>query len=348
VHDRLPELQECLESLQSWRRAGCELIVVDDASSGDASEIAERYAARYFRTPWRNGPAAARNLGAGHAIGDILVFVDADVVVSPDALHVISTEFKKHPSLAALFGSYDDEPRCADFFSSFKNLLHHHVHQTSRPEAVTFWSGCGAIRKHAFEKVGGFNAAQYPEPSIEDIELGLRLVQQGETVRLVKGLRVKHLKEWTLASLVQTDVFQRAIPWTQLILRTGYIPQDLNLTWASQLSAALVAAMALLLVGLAAIAHGLLRWPLRGLAAALLLAASALLLLNLDLYRLFWRKRGARFTFGAIGTHWSYFLYSGAAFAFCCVAELFRAPFRSPAACSDLNELVKTRLNKRR
>jgi GT2 family glycosyltransferase len=333
VHNRLSELKECLESLQSWRTEGCELIVVDDASAENVATIAESYGARYFRTQRRQGPAGARNLGARHAVGEILVFLDADVLVSPNARHVIREEFDRHPGIAALFGSYDDEPRWVDFFSTFKNLLHHQVHQASKSEAVTFWSGCGAIRKRVFETVGGFNAVQYSTSSIEDIELGLRLIQQGEKVRLVKGLRVKHLKKWTFTSMVRTDIFQRAIPWTQLIVRTGYIPQDLNLTWVSRLSTALVAAMALLLSGSVGVAQRPL-WISRELATVAIFAASVVFL-NLDLYRLFWRKRGLRFTLGAIGTHWGYFLYSGAVFVFCCLVEVARAPFRSPTTQSD-------------
>src|SRR5690242_14137845 len=56
------------------------------------------------------GPAAARNDGARQARGDILVFVDADVRIHGDALTRIRTAFAADPSLAAVFGAYDDEP----------------------------------------------------------------------------------------------------------------------------------------------------------------------------------------------------------------------------------------------
>jgi hypothetical protein len=69
------------------------------------------------------------------------------------------------------------------------------------------------------------------------------------------------------------------------------MPQDLNLTWASRLSAALVAAIAVVTLDLAAKAHGLSRWSLRDL-AAIFVFASILLVLNLDLYRLFWHSLG--------------------------------------------------------
>jgi GT2 family glycosyltransferase len=338
VHDRLSELKECLTALQSWRTERSELILVDDASTGNVPEISARYGTRYFRMPRQQGPAAARNLGAKHAIGEILVFLDADVVVPANAMGIIREEFEQNPDLAALFGSYDDNPGCADFFSSFKTLLQHHVHQASNSEAVTFWSGCGAIRKKVFEAVGGFNADQYPNPSIEDIECGFRLLRQRHKVRLVKNLQVRHLKKWTLVSLVRTDIFQRAIPWSQLILRTGYLHNDLNLAWESRLSATLVAAVALLAVGLVSTLVRISSWPGAVLATVLALAVTSLLLLNRELYLVFLRKRGAVFVFLAIVAHWAYLFYCGATFVFCLVATLLRASFKPSVANSHLRD----------
>ncbi len=51
----------------------------------------------------------------------------------------------EEPDLAAVFGSYDDEPAAPNFLSQYKNLFHHFVHQQGSAEASTFWSGCGAI-----------------------------------------------------------------------------------------------------------------------------------------------------------------------------------------------------------
>ena len=56
--------------------------------------------------------------------------------------------------------------------AAFRNLLHHTVHCRSQGEVGSFWAGLGAVRRSAFETAGGFDAERYPEPSIEDIELG--------------------------------------------------------------------------------------------------------------------------------------------------------------------------------
>lgn len=329
VHNKPSELSQCLRALSECLGQPCELIVVDDQSTENISEIAGRYGARFFRTPQRGGPALARNIGAKHARGEILLFVDADVVVPRDTLNIVRQCFGEAPNLVALFGSYDDEPACTDFFSLYKNLMHHYVHQSSNPDAVTFWAGCGAVRRTAFETLGGFDTEKYPLSSIEDIELGVRLIRNNLKVRLVKRLQVKHLKKWSPRNLWQTDVFRRAVPWTRLILETHSMPNQLNLTWTSRASAVLVATLVAftgdLIVRLCLGPAG----RESKVAIAALLNAILLLLMNRGLYRFFYRKRGLMFAIGAVLMHWVYLFYSAAAFALCWVAEPFRVRMRS-------------------
>jgi hypothetical protein len=96
---------------------------------------------------------------------------------------------------------------------------------------------------------------------MEDVELGVRLRQAGQRIRLCPEVQAKHLKRWTLASLWHTDIFARAIPWTRLILRQGRLSCDLNLNWRSRLSA--LGAWALLACTLPVLALGG-RQPSRG------------------------------------------------------------------------------------
>ncbi len=91
----------------------------------------------------------------------------------------------------------------------------------------------------------GFDES-YERPAIEDIELGYRLRMAGRKVLLDKGLQVKHLKRWTFWGLVKTDVLDRGIPWTELILRDRCMPNDLNLELSQRVSVAL----AFLLLGI--------------------------------------------------------------------------------------------------
>ncbi len=246
VYNGEAELELCLGALRLSRTAPLEILVVDDGSTDGSRDVALRHGARLLTTGAQSGPARARNMGAMEARGEILFFLDADVVASPDSVGRVHDAFEADPALDALIGSYDDDPAARDFLSQYKNLMHCFVHQSALEQASTFWSGCGAIRRDVFLAHSGFDVS-YARPAIEDIELGYRLSRAGRRMMLDKLLRVKHLKRWTFWNLLKTDVLDRGIPWTELILRDRNMPNDLNL----QLSQRISVALAFVCVGLA-------------------------------------------------------------------------------------------------
>jgi glycosyltransferase involved in cell wall biosynthesis len=279
-----------------------EVIVVDDASTDGSGAVAARMGVRVLTLPTNRGPAAARNYGARHASGDILFFVDADVVVAPGALERVATAMTMRPEVAAIFGSYDAHPAADGLVSRYKNLLHHFVHQQGAEEGSTFWAGCGAVRRAVFEAMHGFDQERFPYPSIEDIELGYRLRQAGYRILLDPALQGTHLKRWTLGDLLWTDVVRRAAPWSRLILEGRGLVDDLNLRRDQRLSAALVG------LGTLCLALALLRpWLLTVSAGALLGVA----LLNRRLYRFLAKHGGPGFVVMSVLLHWLYYLYSG-------------------------------------
>ncbi len=307
VHNACGELVHCLRALGEGERLADEIIVVDDASTDDSARVAHECGARVLGLPDKaHGPAVARNRGAAVATGDLVVFLDADVVVHPDTLALIEGQFNSSPEVAALFGSYDDHPTEPGVISRYYNLRHHWTHQHGTPEASTFWSGCGAIRRAIFVQVGGFDES-YARPSVEDIALGRSLRLAGHRIRLCPDVQVTHLKRWTLRSWLQTDIIGRAIPWTQMLLREGNsLPNDLNLDWKSRASAILSWLFVLLLF--------------MGFGQKLFLFAAPLALLgvvgcNWPLLRFFARRGGMGFAVGAGLCHVLYFLYSSGTFA---------------------------------
>ncbi len=304
VYNGGENFRTCLQSLGQMQPPPAEIIVVADGDTDGSWRWAEQFGARTFRTSTPQGPAHARNLGASKAQGDICFFIDADVAVAPDALRQIINAFNSKPDLAAVFGSYDDQPAATNFLSQYKNLFHHYVHQTASEEASTFWSGCGAIRRDIFLALGGFRTS-YRQPCIEDIELGYRIKRAGYRIQLCKNLQGKHLKRWNAVSLVKTDFFQRALPWTELILRDNQLVNDLNLGNASR--ASVLSVYGLLTALLCAL------WWSGFLVIASILGLF-LMMLNAPVYRFFLRKRGLPFSLGVIPWHWFYYFYSGFAF----------------------------------
>lgn len=299
----------CLKALLEEPEQDKEIIVVDDCSTDATAEIARSMGVRLVQMSQRSGPAAARNLGAEKATGEILFFVDADVVIHKGSIAMVQ-EILQDVQLAAVFGSYDDEPAEQNFLSQYKNLLHHFVHHSSSADASTFWAGCGAIRKELFLSVNGFNATDYPHPSIEDIELGFRLKQKELWIRLDKRLQGKHLKRWNTLSLLKADILYRAYPWSRLIADSGEVPNQLNLHNSQRFSALLAA----LFFGVVLVNIFFPSW-LIAVKAALLL--TLIILLNRSLYAFFLRKKGLLFLTGAIFWHMFYYVYSGIVFVYC-------------------------------
>lgn len=300
-----------LSALESGRERPAEVIVVDDGSTDATAAIALASGCRVLTTPHpRSGPAIARNLGAVAATGGILFFLDADVIPHADAVARVAAAFARSelettPAPDALFGSYNDQPADPAFLSQYKNLFHHYVHQHGAAEATTFWTGCGAIQRDVFFRLGGFTD-EYGRPCIEDIELGYRLARQGGRIRLDKELLVTHCKHWTAANLLRSDILDRGIPWAELILRHRAFVNDLNLQTHNRIS---VVTLWLLLLSLATAV-----WAPAFLALSLLLAG-LLLVLNRGLYRWFAAKRGLAFVLRVIPWHWLYYGYNAIAFA---------------------------------
>lgn len=239
VYNSAAYLRQCLNHIRQCEVIPHEILVVDDGSSDESPQVAREFGVKLISNDGRKGPAAARNLGAREATGEILFFIDADVCVRPRTVGDVLSAFEEDPALDALIGSYDDAPAHPDFLSRYRNLMHHFVHQRGRREASTFWSGCGAIRRDLFLRHSGFDTT-YGRPAIEDIELGYRLKSAGCKLMLDDSIQVTHLKRWTFWGLVKTDVLDRGIPWTELILRDNRMPDDLNLQFSQRVSVALV------------------------------------------------------------------------------------------------------------
>ena len=299
-------LQKCLQAVADSEYSNYECIVVDDGSSDNTPAVARQFPVKLLKLPRNFGPAYARNEGAKIAIGDILYFFDADVVIYPDTLTKIAEVFTKQPEIDAAIGSYDDEPANSSFISQYKNLFHHYVHQQAGENSCIFWSGCGAVRRKVFLKFGGFDI-RYGRPAIEDIELGFRLTANRCKIALCKEIQIKHLKRWTFWGLLKTDIFDRAVPWTVVMLRDRFFPKSLNLQ-ASQRVSVILVYLLLFLVGVLIFYS---RLPAFVLIFPFLILLTLLIFLNHKFYEFFLKKRGFLFALKVFPFHILYYFYSG-------------------------------------
>ena len=309
-----PAWRRCAASLARLEPPPGELVVVIDGPNAAQEMGAAELGAKVVVLDEQGGPARARNRGVEASRAGILLFIDSDIEVPPDLVAQVAELFPDGPEgePAAVFGSYDDAPGDPAFVSQYRNLQHHFVHQEGREEASTFWAGCGAVRRGAFEAVGGFDE-RFAEPSIEDIELGARLRRAGHGIRLVKQLQVKHLKRWTLLGMLRTDLWRRAVPWTRLMLAEGELVNDLNVKTGDRV------AVAAAFVALGALATAWVWPPLLGVGGVATCVWIALNRAFLDFLR---RRRGIVFAVGALPLYWLYLLICGGGFGIGFAAHL--------------------------
>lgn len=318
AHNAESYLSESLKALAIQTPPAGELIVIDDHSDDRTGEIALEMGVTLLRVSRNAGPSHARNFGALKAHGEILFFIDADVVLMAGGVQYVMDLFSRRSDIDAVFGSYDVYPRADGIVSQYRNLLHHYTHQCAQSEASTFWAACGAIRHDTFRALGGFDENAFPR-CIEDIELGYRLRIAGGKILLDKKLQGTHLKRWTFWSMVKTDVFCRAIPWVRLESERPSLQKDLNIRFSQKAS--------VVVLGLALFATVGMLWDasLGALAAASLIGV---MVVNCSLYWFFLKQRGIKFALIGMGLHLLYFLYSGLSFLYVWIFSRLRLPVR--------------------
>ena len=330
VHDAAGMLPRTLGALRSsdLPRDKWELIVVDDGSADESSLIAARYADTVVTLPGKaSGPAYARNRGFEVSRGDIIMFIDADCVVHTDTISRFVELFAADAELGAAFGSYDDRPPASGIMSQYRNLVHHYVHHLNAGEVETFWAGAGAIRREVFAEVGMYDEWHYSKPQIEDIELGARIRKLGRRILLEPSIQVTHLKKWTLAQVIRTDLRDRGIPWARLLMHRGAMMSTatLNLRWSEKLNTFLTWLALLLLLFVPFASSRIPLW-------IAIASVSTVLVMNAPLWGFFARVRGPIFAILVMPAHLMYYLINGISFGVGWLLQhLIGPPLRDPA-----------------
>lgn len=173
AHNEEKYIRNCLDSLwnQSLDRSRYEIIVVDNACTDRTPYIAEGMGARVIHQP-QKGVAIARQTGFMAAEGEIIASSDADSVVAPDWLEVISDFFLNNPEFIGITGSIrllggKKLDQIVARYGSSAFLKVNIALGKSHFAGVNF-----AVTKGAFLKVGGFDLSQ---KSAEDFILSLKL-----------------------------------------------------------------------------------------------------------------------------------------------------------------------------
>jgi GT2 family glycosyltransferase len=237
AHRSEATLGPCLAAIAAQARGGDEVLVVAERPSVEEEGLAVAHGARLVRadSAWP-GAADARNTGARLACRPWLVFVDADVEVSPGAVDRLR-ELIASGRADAVVGSFVAAANHR-LLSTLKNCqvaFHHHRNEGFGPG---FASALAAVRRDAYLATGGMDVRlRY----CDDIELGHRMAREGCRILMAPAVTGRHLKEYDLRSWVRSEVQGRARPWTALILRRRVAMGSMN-TRPGELLAGLCAA----------------------------------------------------------------------------------------------------------
>lgn len=209
----------CLNSLTNQHASyRFELIVVDSNSTDDTQKIAASFGARVINEPKR-GKVYGFLAGAKNASGEILCFTEADCIVPPRWVETIGRYFDTHPKVAAISGMYS-------FHSSspFYNRLAKIGHFVSHAIYCRLYGNASlrgsnfAIRKSAYQKIGGFSDAFY---ELYDVDLGKRARAAGAvhhvpameiqtSDRRIRGRIFRYLCE-AIPTVIRTTLFNQPL-----------------------------------------------------------------------------------------------------------------------------------------
>jgi len=174
VRNDAERLEKCLEAI---RRSDCdpsevEIVVVDNGSVDESPDVAHSAGARVLNLPGLR-VTGLRNIGAGEAKSDVLAFCDSDNLIGSSWVGVVQRLLDDDPRVAAVGASYSPPDPSTWVQRAYDGLRDH-----SPGTRNTRWLGAGnmAVRRSAFEEVGGFDESL---ETCEDVDLCNRLRTAG-------------------------------------------------------------------------------------------------------------------------------------------------------------------------
>jgi glycosyltransferase involved in cell wall biosynthesis len=174
--DQAGYLDAAIESVLAQTYPHFEVVVVDDGSHDNTAEVAGRYPGVRLLQQRNAGLAAARNAGLQASGGELVVFLDADDRLKPDALEVGLRTLRAHPECAFVSGQVELTNADGSLLRAAEHRVLDRDHYRMLLQGNDILSHATVLyRRQAIELAGGFDPAL---PACEDYDLYLRIARR--------------------------------------------------------------------------------------------------------------------------------------------------------------------------
>ena len=190
-YNSVKTIDRCLSSVFKSNFKNYEVIAVSDNSNDGSKEIAKKYSCKLINLKKNFGAATARNIGAKKAKGDILVFLDSDVIIKRNALGIINKIFRDK-KVNLIQGIYSHKPNYKKFTTQYlQSQICYYLFSEDKKFTESLCSCFVSIRRKVFLEVNGFDQI-FKSSNSEDEDLGYRLIERGYVIPIDRRLSVIH------------------------------------------------------------------------------------------------------------------------------------------------------------
>ena len=204
VYNSETVIERCLKSVVDAIPESKEIIVIDDGSTDNTSEIASQFPVRLFRLTGHFGLAEAKNKGLALSTGDIVVFIDSDTILDKDIFVELVSALGR--DRVGGVGGVVLPIKSSVFSDSLTVRLFGYspISEKKIREIDSTPGGCSAYHRKVLMEIGGFDTNLYAmHPGAEDFDLNIRIRKAGYKLLVVPSAKIYHEHPTTFLKLVR-------------------------------------------------------------------------------------------------------------------------------------------------